>query len=250
MNDEIRAKLGEEISNELSNLAVLASGSEEQRTAIENIVKLYKVGVDDENVDADYDEKYNRREMDNKRTEEEFGMRKQEFGLKKQEFDKQVQVFEHDVEKHKEEFGLREKEFELKKQEFDRQMRLMEFDMQRHKEELELRKQEFDFKQRELDRQMQMMNFDMKQRRKEAELREHELNLKEIELDRQERENLRKESSETIDRYIRLGVDVAQLILPLMFYGTWMKKGLRFEETGTFTSTTFRGLFNRFRPTK
>lgn len=27
-------------------------------------------------------------------------------------------------------------------------------------------------------------------------------------------------------------------------------KGFKFEETGTYTSTTFRGLFNRFRPTK
>ena len=39
-------------------------------------------------------------------------------------------------------------------------------------------------------------------------------------------------------------------IPPLMFYGIWMKKGFKFEETGTYTSTTFRGLFNRFRPTR
>lgn len=53
-----------------------------------------------------------------------------------------------------------------------------------------------------------------------------------------------------IDHYIRLGVETAGLILPLMFYGTWMRRGFKFEETGTYTSTTFRGLFNRFRPTK
>lgn len=52
------------------------------------------------------------------------------------------------------------------------------------------------------------------------------------------------------DRYFRLGVDVAGILLPLMFYGVWMKKGFKFEETGTFTSTTFRGLFSRFRPTR
>jgi len=51
------------------------------------------------------------------------------------------------------------------------------------------------------------------------------------------------------DRYIRLGMDVAGLLLPLLFYGSWMRRGFRFEETGTFTSTTFRGLFNRFKPT-
>ena len=52
------------------------------------------------------------------------------------------------------------------------------------------------------------------------------------------------------DRYFRLGVEAAGIILPLIFYGIWMRRGFKFEETGTFTSTTFRGLFNRFRPTK
>lgn len=52
------------------------------------------------------------------------------------------------------------------------------------------------------------------------------------------------------DRCIRFGLDVAGLILPLIFYGVWMRRGFKFEEEGTFTSTTFRGLFNRFKPTK
>lgn len=186
MNDEIRTQLGEELSKEFNDLAQLSQGSEEQRTAIDNIVKLYKMGVDEEKIDADYDEKVNRREMDKKQHEEEIALRKQEF--------------------------------ELKQKELERQIRMMEFDMQKHREELEMR--------------------------------DRELILKERELAEQTRENQTKESSATIDRYIRLGIEAAQLVLPLMFYATWMKKGLAFEETGTFTSTTFRGLFNRFRPTK
>lgn len=55
---------------------------------------------------------------------------------------------------------------------------------------------------------------------------------------------------EANDRYFKLAADAANLIVPLIFYGVWMKRGFKFEETGTFTSTTFRGLFNRFRPTK
>lgn len=51
------------------------------------------------------------------------------------------------------------------------------------------------------------------------------------------------------DRYFKFGVEVASIILPMIFYATWMKRGFKFEETGTFTSTTFRGLFNRFKPT-
>ena len=52
------------------------------------------------------------------------------------------------------------------------------------------------------------------------------------------------------DRYFRLGLEAAGIVLPLMFYGIWMRKGFKFEESGTFTSTTFRGLFNKFKPTK
>ncbi len=52
------------------------------------------------------------------------------------------------------------------------------------------------------------------------------------------------------DRYMRLGIAAAELILPLLFYACWMRRGFRFEETGAYTSTTFRGLFNRFKPTK
>jgi hypothetical protein len=52
------------------------------------------------------------------------------------------------------------------------------------------------------------------------------------------------------DRYFRFGMAAAELVLPLMFYGVWMRRGLKFEQDGTFTSQTFRGLFSRFRPTK
>lgn len=67
---------------------------------------------------------------------------------------------------------------------------------------------------------------------------------------REERDKLVENAARAKDRYIRLGLDVAGLILPLAFYGIWMAKGFKFEESGTFTSTTFRNLFNRFKPTK
>ena len=52
------------------------------------------------------------------------------------------------------------------------------------------------------------------------------------------------------DRWIRVGTAAAELVIPLIFYGIWMRRGFEFEETGAYTSTTFRGLFSRFRPTK
>lgn len=52
------------------------------------------------------------------------------------------------------------------------------------------------------------------------------------------------------DRYFKAGIAAAELMLPLIFYGIWMRKGFKFEESGTYTSKTFTGLINRFRPTK
>lgn len=78
-------------------------------------------------------------------------------------------------------------------------------------------------------------------------------------MEQKEKEQLRKSDKEfkaaqlkesVMDRYFRLGMAGAELILPLIFYGIWMRRGFRFEETGSFTSSTFRGLFSRFRPTK
>ena len=68
-----------------------------------------------------------------------------------------------------------------------------------------------------------------------------------------EREALSKKllaSEQTRDRYVKIGVASAEIILPLVFYAAWMNKGFQFEETGAFTSTTFKGLIGKFKPTK
>ena len=67
----------------------------------------------------------------------------------------------------------------------------------------------------------------------------------------QENEIKKQQVKEQVyDRYFKAGIAVAELIIPLICYGIWMNKGFRFEETGTITSSTFKGLINRFRPTK
>lgn len=60
---------------------------------------------------------------------------------------------------------------------------------------------------------------------------------------------LRKEQAhdDRLNRYLRVGVEAAGVVLPLIFYGIWMKRGFKFEETGTFTSQTFKGLISKFR---
>ena len=89
----------------------------------------------------------------------------------------------------------------------------------------------------------------------EANVRENEI--KKSQLDEQIKADVQDEQykrsqldAQVKDRYFKLGIAAAELLIPIMFYGIWMRKGFKFEETGTYTSTTFRGLFNRFRPTK
>lgn len=142
MDEQIRQALANEILSQLNNLSTLNPGSKEQQTAVENVTKLYRLGLEDVKADTDYDEKLYRRDVD----------------------------------------------------------------AQHEQDELERQAREEQFKKDQLAEQIK-------------------------------------------DRYFRLGIGVAEIVLPLIFYATWMKRGFKFEETGTFTSTTFRGLFNRFKPT-
>ena len=52
-----------------------------------------------------------------------------------------------------------------------------------------------------------------------------------------------------IDRWVGYGLQALGIVLPLSFYAVWMKRGLQFEETGSFTSKTFQGLTKFFKPT-
>ena len=102
-------------------------------------------------------------------------------------------------------------------------------------------KMELDFDEKQARRKM-----DKENRLKDDAITEQQL--KDENSVRERDELIRKEqlAEQVKDRYIRLGIAAAEIILPLIFYSKWMKKGFKFEETGTFTSTTFRGLFNRF----
>ena len=71
---------------------------------------------------------------------------------------------------------------------------------------------------------------------------------------RSEDEKMDNEKTKAIEqskeKWFKVGIVATETIVPLIFYGMWMKRGLKFEETGTFTSQTFRGLISRFKPTK
>lgn len=53
-----------------------------------------------------------------------------------------------------------------------------------------------------------------------------------------------------VNKWLKIGVDILSVGGPLVFYGIWMRRGLEFERTGAFSSSVFRGLTSKFRPTK
>ncbi|MCK0089099.1 hypothetical protein K5I21_25160 [[Clostridium] symbiosum] len=154
MGENVKDLLNEEIAAEIQAISSLDSGSEEKSKAIEDLVKLYRLRIEETKSELDAEDKRSRRTL-----ESEANVRENE--IKKSQLDEQIKA---DV-------------------------------------------QDEQYKRSQLDEQVK-------------------------------------------DRYFRLGIAAAELLIPLMFYGIWMRKGFKFEETGTYTSTTFRGLFNRFRPTK
>ena len=54
--------------------------------------------------------------------------------------------------------------------------------------------------------------------------------------------------NDNIGNYLKIGVQAAGIIIPTIFYGNWIRQGLEFEKTGTFTSKTFTGLLSKIKP--
>lgn len=143
MNKEIRQALADEVLSQLNDLGNLASGSKEQQTAVENVTKLYRLGLEDIKTGDDYDERLYRRDVDARREENEQNRQISEEQFKKDQLAEQKK-----------------------------------------------------------------------------------------------------------DRYFRIGIEVAGIVLPLMFYACWIDRGYTLETDGTYTSKTLMNLLNKFRPTK
>lgn len=80
--------------------------------------------------------------------------------------------------------------------------------------------------------------------------KESELELNRFKLEEDSLNKFRELRQSKLFDGLKVGVEIASLIVPLVFYGVWMNRGLQFEEEGSFTSTTFKGLIGKFKPTK
>lgn len=150
----VRNLLEEEIATEFEDLDSLETGSKEKTTAIENLVKLYRLKIDDDKNVWEFDEKYNQRIAENER--------------------------------------------------------------------------------HQLDGQLKEKQIDG-----DSELRERELEIK--------KEQMKEQSK---DRWFNLGIQVGTVLLGIIAYDRWFKRGLKFEETGSITAPMTKNLLSKMLPKK
>lgn len=212
---EIKSLLDGVIEQEIQNVEALSSGTDEKSKAIQNLATLHKLRIEEIKAETEAEEKRERRVMDSEQ-------RKAELALKEKQATQQET-------QHQAELSIKERQVDSA--EAERKMKDEQF-----KAELALKKRQADG--------------DTKHKDAELTLKERELDGKEADRDREETFQKRQAMDQMIDRCVRTGVAVGELVLPLIFYGIWMNRGFKFEETGSFTSTTFKNLLNRFRPTK
>lgn len=170
--EELRKLLDSEIASEIKNLGSLKPGTDDHSIAVDSVAKLYKLRLEDD------------------RNEKEFERRKAELEQSAKQ---------------------NEMESERRKAEFEESVKQNEREFEQHKVEFEET-----IKQNEADN-----------KNKDAQLEEAKF-----------------------DRYFRVGSMVAITMIEMLAYGHWYKKGLKFEETGTLTSPTMKGVISKFNPFK
>jgi len=226
---EIKSLLDGVIEQEIQNVEALSSGSDEKSKAIQNLATLHKLRIEEIKAETEAEEKRERRVMDSEQ-------RKAELALKEKQATQQET-------QHQAELSIKERQVDSA--EAERKMKDEQF-----KAELALKKRQADGDTAEHKLKEKQSETEYKHKGAELALKERELDSKDADRTQEGELQKRQARDQMIDRCVRTGVAVGELVLPLVFYGIWMNKGFKFEETGSFTSTTFKNLLNRFRPTK
>ena len=211
MKNIIVEKLEKEIVNLLNELDTMESDTPEYDKQLEKISKLYKTLNEEQKLS-----------LDSRKIEIEQEKINADLTIKKEQLTKESEKIVTEFDIRKEQLKLDEKRIHVEREKTSndyeiRERQLMD-SVNNFKEEMEL-------KNKELDRQIAEV------------IAERELKLKEL-------------RSSSISQYVRVGVEVLSVTAPLIFYGVWMKRGFKFEEEGTITSQTFKGLIGKFKTTR
>lgn len=78
----------------------------------------------------------------------------------------------------------------------------------------------------------------------------YKLRIEEKKVDAEISEKDSQEKSRNYDRWINVGLQISLAALSLVAYNIWYTRGLKFEETGTVTSSMTRNLMSKMLPKK
>ena len=225
---EIKSLLDDVIEKEIKKLNTLSDGDEKSQ-AIKDLVQLHKLRIEEIETQIEADEKRERRAMDSRKNDADLALR-----------EKQARAQES---QQKNELALKTRQADG--DDADRKMK-----DEQHKAEILIKEKQIADAAADRKLKEQQMRAQTEQGNRELNLKEREINSKDADRAREESANQQEIRENRIDRFVKAGTAALELVLPLVCYGIWMGKGFKFEETGTFTSTTFKNLLNRFRPTK
>ena len=226
---EIKSLLDGVIEREIRNMESLASGSDEKSSAIRDIATLHKLRIEEIKAETEAEEKRERRVMDSEQRKAELALKEKQATQQETQQQAELSIKQRQVDGAEADRKLKDEQF---KAELALKQRQVEGDTAEHK-----------LKEKQTEA-------DSEHKGAELALKERELNSKDADRAQEEELQKRQARDQMVDRCVRTGVAVGELVLPLVFYGIWMNRGFKFEETGSFTSTTFKNLLNRFRPTK
>ena len=240
----IKNLLDEEIGGLLSHINTLGYGSDEREAAINELTKLYKLRIDETKNEQEHEKDRERRAM-----EREF--HQAEETLKRDQMAQEIKL--HEAEK-----ALKEAQMKA-----DAELRKADETLKRDQmaQERELREADEKLKRDQMAEEQAIRKADEKLKRDqmttEVELHQADETLKrdQMAMEREFHEDDNKSKRELlfeqgIERYFRYGAMALELVLPIVAYGIWYHKGLKFEETGTVTSPMTRNLITRMLPKK
>lgn len=160
---------------------------------------------------------------------------------------KNEQDYKKDCERRAQERELHEADEALKRAQLEQELKLHTADEKLKREQMksdrELHKADEALKRDQMaaERELHQADEALKRDQMAQEREFHEAD------DKSKRELL---SDQGIERYFRYGAMALELVLPLVAYGVWYHKGLKFEETGTVTSAMTKNLIARMLPKK
>lgn len=241
---EIKSMLDKEIERLFSHIEGLGFGTDERNAAISELTRLYKLKIDETKIEQENEKDRERRAM-----EREFHQADE--ALKRDQMAQELKL--HEAEKAlkkdqmKADIEARKADEKLKREQMIQERELRESDETLKRDQMAA--------ERELKKADETLKRD--QMAAEAELHHADGSLKREQMAMEREFHQAEEVSkydllldQGIERYFRYGAMALELVLPIVAYGIWYHKGLRFEETGTVTSPMTKNLIARMLPKK